>query len=200
MDSTDRPEARERRTVRRRILSAAYVVIGQQGIAASTLDEVAVEAGVDIATIHSHFIDKDDVVLALHEEHVMHRLSAAADCFVEADDRDQALANVGQLLVEAMHIDAPAHRLLAENYATTFRDPQRRAALAARRREAHDAVARVLTRLQDLTGLPLVLPPEETAVVLLALSNGLGIEAGLNPDAVPKDLPAQILRMLVESR
>ena len=58
------------------------------------------------------------------------------------------------------------------------------------------AVARALTRLADTLGVGLALPADELAVVLFAISNGLGVEAGIDPDAVPDELFGSVLTLI----
>ena len=185
-----------RSETRRRVLDAAFVVFGERGIAASSLNDVAAAAGLTKGAVYSSFASKDELVLALMEEHVMVRLVAGLESFTAAGDLDEALAEVGRVLVRAMHTDAAWHRLLAEYFAMSAHDPVRREALRQRRREAREAVARGLTRLADTTGLRLPLPADEFAVVLFALSNGLAVEAGIDPDAVADDLLARVMWLL----
>jgi hypothetical protein len=103
---------------------------------------------------------------------------------------------VGSVLIDAIRSDAVWHRLLAEYFALTYHDPHTRLALRDRRREARAAVARALSRLAATVGVPLPLPAEHLALVFFALSNGLGIETGIDPDAVPDDLLGAVLALI----
>ena len=197
----NRPGARARpprSETRRRILDAAYVLFSERGIATTSLAQVAEAAGLTKGAIYSNFTGKDELVLALMEERTMGRLTSVLDELSAVDDAQEAVAGVGHVLVEAMRSDAAAHRLLAENYAMSFRDPAYREALRARRRDARTAIAEAVVRVQEVTGLRLRLPPDEVAVVLLALSNGLGVESDIDPDAVPEDLLGRLLVLLVD--
>ncbi len=57
-------------------------------------------------------------------------------------------------------------------------------------------MAHALTRLADTVGVPLPLPAEQLAVVLFAISNGLGIEAGIDSEAVPDELFGRVLTLI----
>ena len=185
-----------RSETRRRVLDAAFEVFGERGIATSSLTDVARAAGLTKGAVYSSFDSKDDLVLALMEEHAMARVTAGLTTFTASEDLAEALAHVGEVLVEAMHADAAWHRLLAEYFAMSAHDPVRREALRQRRRDARDAVARGLSRVAAETGLQLPLPAEDMAVVLFALSNGLAVESGMDPEAVPDDLLPRVMVLL----
>ncbi|MHA6784335.1 TetR family transcriptional regulator [Pseudonocardia saturnea] len=185
-----------RSETRRRVLDAAFAVFGERGIAGSSLTEVARAAGLTKGAVYSSFASKDDLVLALMEEHAAQRMSSAIAQFDHTDDVDAALVQVAGVLVRAMRTDAAWHRLLAEYFALTHRAPERRAALRERRREARDAVARALERVVAETGLRLPLPVDDLVVVVFALSNGLAVESAIDPDVVADDLLARVLVLL----
>ena len=178
---------------RRRVLDAAYVVFAEHGIAASSLSDVARAAGLTKGAIYSSFSGKDELVLTLMEERVLDRLGAALARFTAEADHERAAVVAGRTVVEGTRDDPAAHRLLMEFFAMSHRDPERREGLRRRRGEAREAVTRALVRLRDEAGLRLPLPPAETAIMLMALSNGLALESGIDPDAVPDDLLGRLL-------
>ncbi|MGH3494975.1 MAG: TetR family transcriptional regulator [Sciscionella sp.] len=185
-----------RSQTRRSVLDAAFVVFGQRGIAATSLTEVAAAAGLTKGAVYSNFASKDDLVLALMEEHAAQRIEASLAELGDARDGDRVLTAVGAVLARAMHVDATWHRLLAEYFAMAHHDQARRAGLRDRRREVRDAVVRALTVVSDELGLKLPLPVDKMAVVVLALSNGLAVEADIDPDAVPDDLLGEVLTLI----
>ncbi|HVV14484.1 TetR family transcriptional regulator [Amycolatopsis sp.] len=185
-----------RAETRRRVLDAAFTVFGEHGIAASKLTDVAAAAGLTKGAVYSNFASKDELVLALMEEHAAHRLEASLAKFTEAGDGGAALANVATVLMYEMRVDAVWHRLLAEFFAMAQHNPKRRDALRRRRREVREAVARGIERLAAGLDLELPLPPNEFAVILLALSNGLAVESGIDEEAVPDGLLGKVLTLI----
>lgn len=185
-----------RAETRRRVLDAAFDVFSERGIAASSLTEVAAAAGLTKGAVYSSFASKDDLVLALMEEHAASRIDAAVAGFTDNVDTDHALTDMAAALVEGMRVDAAWHRLLAEYFAMASHDPVRQEGLRQRRREVREAITRVLNQLADGLGLDLPLPPAEMAVVLLALSNGLAVETEIDPDGVPTDLLGRVLTLI----
>jgi AcrR family transcriptional regulator len=185
-----------RAQTRRQILDAAFTVFGERGISSATLTEVAAAAGLTKGAVYSSFASKDELVLALMEEHAAQRIEASLAGFSESDDGDQVLANVGAVLAHAMRVDVTWHRLLAEYFAMAHHDPLRHDALRQRRREVRESLARVLTRVAEELEFDLPIPADQFAVVFLALSNGLAVEADIDPDAVPDGLFGQVLTLI----
>lgn len=136
-----------RAETRRRIVDAATAVFARQGIAATSLNDVAAEAGA--------------------------RLLAGIDS------------------------DTTWHRLLLEYWGLAIRNPAVHKGLAERRARLREAVTAAIGKVADLHGIKLPLAPEHLAVVVLALSNGLAVERGVDPDAVPSSLFGDVLKLLV---
>jgi AcrR family transcriptional regulator len=185
-----------RSETRRRVLDAAFAVFAERGIAASSLNEVAAAAGLTKGAVYSNFESKDDLVLALMEEHAAARINASLAEVDDHGDGPETLAAIGAVLVTAMRSDAAWHRLLAEYFAMAHHDRRRQKALRQRRREVREAVARALDRVAGGLDIELPMPSGELAVVLLALSNGLAVEADIDPEAVPDDLLGRVLTLI----
>ena len=188
-----RPRRHETRLL---ILDAAISVFGEGGIAASSLNDVAAAAGLTKGAVYSSFASKDDLVLALMEHHAAQRLAASLAAVSAARDPHVIVQNVARVLVQEMHSDAAWHRLLAEYFAMSYRDPRIKEALRERRAEARAAVKRGLDSVAELLDFEWPLPTDEVAVLFFALSNGLAIESGIDPDAVPDDLLAKVLSLI----
>ena len=185
-----------RAETRRRVLDAAFEVFSERGIAASSLDAVAAAAGLTKGAVYSSFDSKDDLVLALMEEHAAARIDAALAGFTENVNTDHAFADMAAALVEGMRVDAAWHRLLAEYFAMTSHDETLREGLRQRRREVRDAITRVVIRLSEELSFELPLPPADMAVVLLALSNGLAVESDIDPAGVAADLFGRVITLI----
>lgn len=66
----ERGETFEKPDTRRGILEAARVIFGRNGLAAATMEQIAHEAGVGIATVYRHFGDKASLIRAFAAEMV----------------------------------------------------------------------------------------------------------------------------------
>ncbi len=175
------------------MLDAAFTVFSERGIAASSLNEVAAAAGLTKGAVYSSFDSKDDLVLALMEEHAAARIQVS---LAEVGGSGDTITAIADVLVSALRTDAAWHRLLAEYFAMAHHDPRKQAALRDRRREVRDAVARALDVVAGSIDVQLPMPSADFATVILALSNGLAVETDIDPGGVPADLLGRVLTLL----
>ncbi|WIX99709.1 TetR family transcriptional regulator [Amycolatopsis mongoliensis] len=189
-----------RAETRRRIIDAATAVFARQGIAATSLNDIAAEAGLTKGAVYSNFTGRDDLVLTIMEEHMVERMDRATTVFAELADLDEATTEAGARLLAGIDSDATWHRLLLEYWGLAMRNPTVHSGLAERRARLRDAVTAAISKAAALHGVDLPLAPEHLAVVVLALSNGLAVERGVDPSAVPPTLFGDVLKLLVTPR
>jgi AcrR family transcriptional regulator len=147
--------------------------------------------------VYSNFAGRDDLVLTIMEEHIVVRMERATTVFAELADLDEATAEAGARLPERIDSDATWHRLLLEYWGLAMRNPTVHSGLAERRARLREAVTAAISKAAALHGVDLALAPEHLAVVVLALSNGLAVERGVDPAAVPPTLLGDVLKLLV---
>ncbi|WP_326835704.1 TetR family transcriptional regulator [Amycolatopsis rhabdoformis] len=189
-----------RAETRRKIIDAAGEVFARQGIAATSLNDIAAEAGLTKGAVYSNFTGRDDLVLTIMEEHLVDRMRSATTAFDELSDLGEATAEAGARLAAGVDTDATWHRLLLEYWGIAMRNPTVHEGLATRRAQLREAITAAITRAAAQHGVDLPLPPEQLAVVVLALSNGLAVERGVEAAAVPDTLFADVLKLLVTPR
>lgn len=182
------------------MLAAAAHVFAEHGISGSSLRDVAEAAGLTTGALYSNFAGKDELVLALMEEHIGMRLARVTAEIDQFEDVDALLHEVGDRLIEAVQTDFEWHRLFIEYWGVAMRDEEVRTGLAQRRSEARAALARAIDRVAAARKLDLPLPSDQAAVVILGLSNGLAIERGIDPAAVPDGLFGTVLALLAGVR
>ena len=184
--------------VRARVLEAAAEVVAERGLAGASLDQVAAAAGFTKGAVYSNFASKDELFLALLEEHSARRIAAVERALDRARDVPEALAAVA---AELGRPDAGTQLLLVEFWQRAVRDPEVRAPFVGTRRALRARVADAAAAFQaahparDGDGRPW--DPAELAVVLVALANGLALEALPDPEAVPEGVVDRVLRTLV---
>ena len=181
--------------VRTRVLRAAGEVFAERGFAAASLDQVAAAAGFTKGAVYSNFAGKDELFLALMDREVAERLRRVEATLAEAADLPGALVAVA---AELSFRTESWQLLFLEFWQRAVRDPDVRRAFVASRRDLRARVAGVVTRFLAEHPVRTGWDAESLTVVLIALSNGLALEALPDPDAVPDDLLARVLADLVD--
>ena len=191
---TPRPTRSE---VRRRLVDAAADVFAAKGYAASSVDDIARQAGLTKGAVYSNFKSKDDLFFELLGEQVTARIDLVDSLPDSPEPAETWLRNVGDTLTAAMVNDPGWHVLFIEFWQRSIRDDAARERFVPRRRELHDLIARTIDRRADELGLTPPLPSGQLATAILAFSNGLAIEYMLDPDSVAPDLFGNVLAKLI---
>jgi AcrR family transcriptional regulator len=185
---------------RARLLEAAARVYARQGFNGATLDEVAAEAGFTKGAVYGHFGSKENLLLALMEEHLARQVLEQIALF----DRDRLtwerpLAGSARWMQELQEDPAP-FRLFIELWSYAQRDERLRARLAEGLQGLRETFARFAMASASDAGLD---PPqrsaEQFANVMLALGLGLPILKLIDPENVPASLLGAVLSVLIRS-
>jgi len=177
-------------------MDAAVEVFAVRGIANSSVNDIAHAAGLTKGALYSNFGSKDELILAIMEERLVARTLDGIAAFEAQQQLEPALTNLGSVLMGAIHTDGTWQHLLVEYCGMARRDESMRLGLRHRRREGRLAVTRAIERASAAYDLKLQITPTEFAVTLMALSNGLALEAGIDPEAVPDDLFGRVLALI----
>jgi len=94
----------DRSDTRQKILAAARTVFGRAGFDGATIDDVATEAGVGLATVYRRFGDKDGLVAAFLDEYSPRRFAREASAAPTGDLR-RDLANLAGKVLTALRDD-----------------------------------------------------------------------------------------------
>src|SRR4051812_45622843 len=177
-----------REQTRRRLVAAAMDVFAERGFHRASVDDVARAAGFSIGALYSNFRGKDDLLLAIFDEHLAW-LELVLD---EAPPAGSELSD----WAAAMDDWPRQFRIFVEFWAYALRDEPLREELVERMREIRRSIAAAIQRTATKTGRELPLPPDQLAVVAIALVRGLAFERIADPGAVPDDLIAWLVERL----
>jgi AcrR family transcriptional regulator len=172
-----------RSATRQALLDAAITVFARQGIAKTSLSEIAAEAGLTKGAVYSNFASKDELLLAIMENHLIERMHNATSVFAGELSTPDAVREAGARLLASMVADARWHQLLLEYWTLALHDEAVMAKLAARRGELRAVIARSITEAAEAHGVALPITPEELTVTLMALSNGYAVERAIDEAA-----------------
>jgi AcrR family transcriptional regulator len=181
---------------REALIAAAAKVFPRRGFRAATLREIAAEAGMTTGAVYSNFDGKADLFLAVLEEKLDPRLAR-----MYASARTAPRGGVGPRVGEEFAAYLRQRRgwliLLIEFWAEAARDPKLRPRFGERHAKLRAAVGEVVAERAAKLDYSLPLPAGDLATLLIALTNGMAVERLADPGAVPDDLYARALDILL---
>jgi AcrR family transcriptional regulator len=182
-----------RRETREQLLAAAERVFAARGYHGASVAEIADTAGYTTGALYSNFAGKEELFLALLDRRQSDQSEALAASGSSGDLARSAIAEVAA----PVDPDMWTWGLLAlEFYLYAMREPRLRPELASRYRAMRAELGKVIVPANDgVTRWS----PSDLATAALALSTGLGIQASLDPEAVPPDLFARAIERLTAS-
>jgi AcrR family transcriptional regulator len=197
VDRRSRGARAEPHDARRELLSAAAEVFSARGFHHASIDEVAERAGYSKGAVYWHFAGKDDLFLALIEEHVDRPIREMVELLESAPaDRDMA-PEASRRFAEVLRAQHDWLLLDNEYWLRAMRDPQLRRRYATRQRELRATLGDALARRAETLGAgPLAVEPERIATAFMALSAGLAQQALVDPGAVPDDLLGETILLI----
>jgi AcrR family transcriptional regulator len=165
--SMKRPRVRRAQT-RERLIEAAGEVIGERGIAAATLDEIAARVGLTKGAIYDNFESKDDLILAMV---IAKAARASVPEFAPGSSLKQKMRAIGQAIA-AFAPAANAQGIASAEldlYALTHEAMRSRLAGFYVRRI--DMTAVMLAEIDKSTPLPM--PVDQFATLVCVVATGL---------------------------
>lgn len=209
-----------REDVRRRILDAAYGVFAERGYEGASLERVAEAAGFSKGAVYSNFANKDELFYEL----IAARIDERARAVRESAGRRRAAAGkeprprgstrgadrknaetiarlAGRELREMGSADPGWQTLFIEFWLRCAKNDELRAKLAEKRRLMRRKIAELIEDEAAASGSVLgAREAMDLATIVLALSNGLGIEGIIDPKAVRPALFGDVLARIVTGR
>jgi AcrR family transcriptional regulator len=185
---------------RARLLEAAARVYARGGFNGATLDEVAADAGFTKGAVYAHFGSKENLLLALMEEHLAGQVAEQIDLFDrERITWERPLAGSARWM-ERLEQDPDPFRLFVELWIYAQRDERLRRRLAEGLGTLRGTFARFAAASAADAGLE---PPphatEQFANVMVALGVGLPMLKLIDPEAVPASLLGAVLSVLIRA-
>jgi len=175
---------------RRELLAVAQRRFYADGYHATTLDEIADEAGYTKGAVYSTFKSKAGLFLALFDE-VVDRTVESMRALLDSQETPEA--KIEALARNPVQQQSLQFRLLAiEFWVHAARDEALLAAFSASYR-------RLRSRLAELAPEGGPFDEQRWAILTLACSNGLALERLIDPDGVPDDLMAAVQQLLHRS-
>jgi len=183
---------------RTRLLDAAARVFAAKGYRAATVDEVTAEAGLSKGTFYWNFKSKEDLFQTLLEERIDRPARALMEITRTAPADRPTSSDVSAGLARMLSGERETLVLLQEYWAAATRDPRLAQRYRRRQEVLREALAETLEARHETTGVPLEFPSRDLATAFIALAEGLGLEALVDPGAVGPDLFGEILSLVYD--
>lgn len=185
-----REQSREQ--TRQRLLDAAQELFLAKGYLASSVEDIAEAAGYTRGAFYSNFGSKSEMFLELlrrdHESHMNEMSALFQDQATRAEMEARVVAYYSQI-----HRENKCFLLWMEAKLQAARDPAFRQGFLSFQREQRATIAEFARHFSARVGTPLTMPPEQLALGLLALSEGMQFSYAFDPQAVSADLTQAVL-------
>jgi AcrR family transcriptional regulator len=190
-----RQEARA--ATRARLLTAAAEVFAEQGFAGAAVEDIAARAGFTRGAFYSNFASKDELFLALVDEHTAREIDDVGALMAEAGSPTELFE-----LLRArgrLRSDPRWFLLYTEFMLYALRNPALRPKLAARERTARRAYTQAVIAQLHALGVDPPAAPDLMALIVQALDHGLAIEQHVDPEHITDVQFADALALLLDA-
>src|ERR1700738_3110011 len=170
-----------------KLFEAAARVFEEQGIGGASIEAIASAAGFSRGAFYSNFKSKDELIIAMLEDHVEQSIRRNLDLLARhknlADFID-ALRNMDRSRQDPLGRSPLLHM---EMILFVARAEKRRPELAKRLRARRKLVADIVETTLQNSGRNPALNPTWTAAIVLALEDGFRLHRLIDPETTPAD-------------
>jgi len=185
---------------RRHLLDAARIVFAENGFHGTSIDEVAARAGFTKGAVYSNFKSKDDLFLAVLDDHLEQQMGAIHAELEGGRPPEEEIPRMRDLIVERMwghdRDDDWGGALYFEYLLYARTNPEAAAKLAEGNRRTREAVERLIEEEYGRLGIPPTIPTDAMAKISLALFEGLNLLRLVDPSAVTDETLGQALEFM----
>jgi AcrR family transcriptional regulator len=170
-----------------KLFEAAARVFEEQGIGGASIEVIAAAAGFTRGAFYSNFKSKDELIIAMIEDHVEQSIRRNLDLLARhtniADFLD-ALKTMDRSQQDPLGRSPLLHM---EMILFVARAEKRRPELAKRLRARRKLIADIVETTSKNNGKNRVLNPTWTGAILLALEDGFRLHRLIDPETTPPD-------------
>jgi AcrR family transcriptional regulator len=193
----ERLRQREKRTqTRERIVRAAETVFARRGYHGASVDEIAEEAGYSKGALYYNFATKEELFLALLDQHLESRVALIRSVALTGRDGAEQLAEGARRTLASLSRDRDWSLLFFEFAAHAARDERFRRRFVERLEPARQALVEALEAMTKPLPDPLAISTAHLALGINALIDGIAMNRLLDPAGTPAELLAELLRLL----
>jgi AcrR family transcriptional regulator len=172
---------------REKLYEAAARVFGEQGIGGASIEAIAAAAGFSRGAFYSNFKSKDELIIAMIEDHVEQSIRRNLDLLAvhkNLADFIDALKAMDRTRQDPLGRYPLLHM---EMILYVARAEKRRPELAKRLRARRKLIADIVETTLKNSGRNGVLNPTWTGSIVLALEDGFRLHRLIDPETTPAD-------------
>lgn len=171
---------------RDKLFEAAASVFEEQGINAASIEKIAAAAGFTRGAFYSNFASKDELIVAMLEDHVAQTIRRNLDLLAKHQDLQDFIAAFRDMDRARQDPLGRSPLLHMEMILFVARAEKRRPELAKRLRARREMLTEIVTIISRHSGKNFK-RPEWVAAILLALEDGFRLHRLIDPDTTPPD-------------
>src|SRR6201992_1266461 len=167
---------------REKLFEAAARVFEQHGIGSASIEMIAAAAGLKRGAFYSNFKSKDELIIAMLEDHVEQTIRRNLDLLAQHNSLVEfidALRTTDKAKQDPLGRSPLLHM---EMILFVARAEKRRPELAKRLRARRKLVTEIIETSMKNSGRPAALNPAWTAAIVLALEDGFRLHRLIDPD------------------
>jgi AcrR family transcriptional regulator len=172
---------------RDRLFEAAARVFEEEGIGGASIEAIAAAAGFSRGAFYSNFKSKDELIIAMLEDHVAQSIRRNMDILAQHDNLDDFIAALKAMDRTRQDPLGRSPLLHMEMILFVARAEKRRPELAKRLRARRKLVADIVEATLKSNAKGDTLNPPWMASVVLALEDGFRLHRLIDPETTPAD-------------
>jgi AcrR family transcriptional regulator len=172
---------------REKLFEAAAQVFEEQGIGGASIEAIAAAAGFSRGAFYSNFTSKDELIIAMLEEHVAQTIRRNLDLLARHKSIDDFIAALKTMDRGQQDPLGRSPLLHMEMILFVARAEKRRPELAKRLRARRKLIVDVVEATSKNSGNNRDLNAPWTAAIVLALEDGFRLHRLIDPETTPAD-------------
>jgi AcrR family transcriptional regulator len=177
------------------LLEVATAEFLAHGYTGTSLERIAELAGFSKGAVYGNFAGKEELALAVLENHFFALLQKFVGEFAAGGDTIEDRLAVLERWLETLLADDDWQVFAVEFAVHTRRNPKIQQQLAERERMVRAAVTTLLSQQIQQLGVKPVLPPEQLGIVLVSVVGGIAVQRLIDP-TIPASLVTDAVRAL----
>ena len=165
------------------------------GYTGTSLEKIAELAGFSKGAVYGNFAGKEELALAVLENHFFALLQTFVGEFAAGGDTIEDRLAVLERWLETLLADDDWQVFAVEFAVHTRRNPKIQQQVAERERMVRAAVTALLSQQIQQLGVQPILPPEKLGIVLVSVVGGIAVQRLIDP-AIPTSLITDAVKAL----